>query len=52
MIAAAIFSLLLLVLLSMFLRRPVVTISLFFLALRSVLLLFLHHATDALDISL
>ena len=52
MIACAIFLLLLLTLGSMYLRRPGVTISLFLVTLVAIMLLFAHHATDALDISL
>lgn len=52
MIAAAIFLLLLLTLGSMFLRRPVPTIILFLISLAAIMLLFIHHATDALNISL
>ena len=52
MIPAAIFLLLLLTLGSMYLKRPWVTILLFLVTLAAILLLFAHHATDALDISL
>lgn len=52
MIAAFIFLLLLLSLGSMYLKRPLLTILLFMISLGLIMLLFVHHATDALDISL
>jgi hypothetical protein len=52
MIAAFIFLLLLLSLGSMYLKRPLLTILLFMISLVLIMLLFIHHATDALDISL
>ncbi|MCH2145580.1 MAG: DUF5993 family protein [Phycisphaerales bacterium] len=52
MIASAIFLLLLLTLGSMFQKRVSLTIVLFLCSLLSIMLLFWHHATDALNISL
>jgi hypothetical protein len=52
MIAALIFLVLLLTLGSMYLKRPLLTILLFMISLIMIILLFIHHATDALDISL
>ena len=52
MIAAGIFLLLFCVLVSMYFKRPRFTIVFFFAALISIMFLFWHHATDALNISL
>lgn len=52
MIAAGIFLLLFCVLLSMYFKRPRLTVFFFFASLISIMLLFWHHATDALNISL
>ncbi len=52
MIASAIFLLLLLTLGSMFQKRVAVTMVLFLCTLLAIMLLFFHHATDALNISL
>lgn len=52
MIAALIFLVLLLTLGSIYLKRPFITILLFMISLIMIILLFIHHATDALDISL
>lgn len=52
MIAAAIFVLLFLVLVSMYFKRPAITIVLFLITLVAIMALFMHHATDALDINL
>ncbi len=52
MIAAFIFLLLLLSLGSMYLKRPVLTILLFMISLGLIMVLFIHHATDALGVSL
>ena len=52
MIAAALFLLLFLVLLSMNLKRRIITIILFLISLVAIMLLFAPHATDALNINL
>ncbi len=52
MIAAFIFLVLLLTLGSMYLKRPLLTILLFMISLGMIMFLFIHHATDALGISL
>ena len=52
MVAAGIFLCLLLVLLSMLRRRGRLTVALFLLSFVLVTLLFLHHATDSLNLNL
>lgn len=52
MIAASIFMLLFFTLCSARLKKPGVTIVLFMISLAAIMLLFMHHATDALDINL
>lgn len=52
MIAAAIFLLLFLVLLSMNFKQRLIPVVLFLISLFAIMLLFLHHATDALGINL
>ena len=51
MIAASIFLLLLITLLTTLTRRPRLTLLMFIVSWVAVLLLFLHHATDSLNLS-
>ena len=51
MIAASIFLLLLLTLLTTLTRRPRLTLVMFIVSWVAVLLLFLHHSTDSLNLS-
>ena len=52
MIAAAIFTLMLLLVIAVYRGKSRIAMLLFFMALVGVALLFKHHATDALNISL
>jgi hypothetical protein len=52
MVAASIFMLLFFTLFSARLKKPGMTIALFLISLVAIILLFLHHATDALGINL
>ena len=52
MIAGFIFLMLFLTLLAMHFKKPLLTISLFVISLVLIMLLFSHHVTDALNISL
>ena len=51
MIAAAIFLCLFCLLASMLRRKAWLSVALFFLSLILIVLLFMHHATDPLDLS-
>lgn len=52
MVAAGIFILLLLIVLAVLGRKPRLSLVLFFITAVCIALLFRHHATDALNISL
>ncbi|MDG2423961.1 MAG: DUF5993 family protein [Phycisphaerales bacterium] len=51
MIAAGIFILLFLLLASMLKRRAWISVILFFISMALTILLFLHHATETLDLN-